>query len=196
MTTEEKLQVIRQHFKDKGMKQADVAKALGVSRATVCNLMNGAPFGRRTAYEWSKTFGFSKDFLVNGVEPVYEEDKGRECSDITQNITGNSGIAVQQAGVQGCTRVQAQAPAQMKAGANDSYFARLRLRLPYALTLYCARHTWGTVARSAMCRIDKSIVHEALCHVDGSMRVTDIYAEKDWSVIWDANARVLSLFFP
>lgn len=104
MTTEEKLQVIRQHFKDKGMKQADVAKALGVSRATVCNLMNGAPFGRRTAYEWSKTFGFSKDFLVNGVEPVYEEDRG---SQVTQNITGNSGIAVQQAGVQGCTRVQA-----------------------------------------------------------------------------------------
>ena len=125
MTTEEKLQVIRQHFKDKGMKQADVAKALGVSRATVCNLMNGAPFGRRTAYEWSKTFGFSKDFLVNGVEPVYEEDKGRECSAITQNITGNSGIAVQQAGVQGCTRVQAQAPAQTKAGVNDSYFASL-----------------------------------------------------------------------
>lgn len=125
MTTEEKLQVIRQHFKDIGMKQADVAKALGVSRATVCNLMNGAPFGRRTAYEWSKAFGFSKDFLVNGVEPVYEEDKVRECSTITQNITGNSGIAVQQAGVQGCTRVQAQAPAQTKAGANDSYFARL-----------------------------------------------------------------------
>lgn len=125
MTTEEKLQVIRQHFKDKGMKQADVAKALGVSRATVCNLMNGAPFGRRTAYEWSKTFGFSKDFLVNGVEPVYEEDKGRECSAITQNITGNSGIAVQQAGVRDCTRVQAQAPVQTKAGANDSYFARL-----------------------------------------------------------------------
>lgn len=122
MTTEEKLQVIRQHFKDKGMKQADVAKTLGVSRATVCNLMNGAPFGRRTAYEWSKTFGFSKDFLVNGVEPVYEEDKG---SQVTQNITGNSGIAVQQAGVQGCTRVQAPAPAQTKAGANDSYFARL-----------------------------------------------------------------------
>ena len=108
MTTEEKLQVIRQHFKDKGMKQADVAKALGVSRATVCNLMNGAPFGRRTAYEWSKTFGFSKDFLVNGVEPVYEEDKG---SQVTQNITGNSGIAVQQTGgTAGCSRSGSATP--------------------------------------------------------------------------------------
>ena len=76
------------------------------------------------------------------------------------------------------------------------FSARLGLRLPCGLTLYCARHTWGTVARSAMCRIDKSVVHEALCHVDGSMRVTDIYAEKDWSVIWDANAKVVGLFFP
>ena len=76
------------------------------------------------------------------------------------------------------------------------FSARLRLRLPCGLTLYCARHTWGTVARSAMCRVDKGIVHEALCHVDSSMRVTDIYAEKDWSVIWDANAKVVGLFFP
>ena len=123
MTTEEKLQVIRQHFKDKGMKQADVAKALGVSRATVCNLMNGAPFGRRTAYEWSKTFGFSKDFLVNGVEPVYEEDKG---SQVTQNITGNSGIAVQQTG--GTTNAAAgkDAPVQTEGGSvTEGYFARL-----------------------------------------------------------------------
>lgn len=75
------------------------------------------------------------------------------------------------------------------------FSARLGLRLPCGLTLYCARHTWGTIARSAMCRIDKSVVHEALCHVDSSMRVTDIYAEKDWSVIWDANARVVGLFF-
>lgn len=74
------------------------------------------------------------------------------------------------------------------------FSARLGLRLPCGLTLYCARHTWGTVARSAMCRVDKGIVHEALCHVDSSMRVTDIYADKDWSVIWAANARVLRLF--
>ena len=116
MTTEEKLQVIRQHFKDKGMKQADVAKALGVSRATVCNLMNGASFGRRTAYEWSKAFGFSKDFLVNGVEPVYEEDKVRECSSITQNITGNSGIAVQQTGGTTTAATGKDAPVQTEGG--------------------------------------------------------------------------------
>lgn len=126
MTTEEKLQVIRQHFKDKGMKQADVAKTLGVSRATVCNLMNGAPFGRRTAYEWSKAFGFSKDFLVNGVEPVYEEDKVRKCSTITQNITGNSGIAVQQTGGTTTAATGKEAPVQTEGGsATEGYFARL-----------------------------------------------------------------------
>ena len=126
MTIEEKSQAIRDYFKSKGMRQTDVARVLGVSRATVCNLLSGAPFGKRTAYEWSRAFGFSKDFLINGTEPMFDTDC--DCAQgpqVTQNITGNSGIAVQQAGVQGCTRVQAQAPAQTKAGANDSYFARL-----------------------------------------------------------------------
>ena len=196
MTDAEKSQAIKRHLAVLGLKQKDVADILGVTRVTVSNLINQPRFGKKTAYAWHSAFGFSVDFLVNGTGPTLSSDAVREPGSITQNITGNSGIAVQQAGVQGCTRVQAQAPAQTKAGANDSYFARLRLRLPYALTLYCARHTWGTVARSAMCRIDKSVVHEALCHVDGSMRVTDIYAEKDWSVIWDANAKVVGLFFP
>ena len=126
MTIEEKSQAIRDYFKSKGMRQTDVARVLGVSRATVCNLMSGAPFGKRTAYEWNRAFGFSKDFLINGTEPMFDTDCDfAQGPQVTQNITGNSGIAVQQAGVQGCTRVQAQAPAQTKAGANDSYFARL-----------------------------------------------------------------------
>ena len=126
MTIEEKSQAIRDYFKSKGMRQTDVARVLGVSRATVCNLMSGAPFGKRTAYEWSKTFGFSKDFLVNGVEPVYEEDKGRECLAITQNITGNSGIAVQQTGGTTNAATGKDAPVQTEGGsATEGYFARL-----------------------------------------------------------------------
>ena len=121
MTIEEKSQAIRDYFKSKGMRQTDVARVLGVSRATVCNLMSGAPFGKRTAYEWNRASDFSKDFLINGMEPMFDTDC--DCPQgpqVTQNITGSSGIAVQQAGVQGCTRVQAQAPAQTKACANDS----------------------------------------------------------------------------
>ncbi len=62
------------------------------------------------------------------------------------------------------------------------------------LEFYAARHSWATIARSAAVGIDKATVHEALNHVDGEMKVTDIYIERDWSVIWQANAAVLALF--
>lgn len=62
------------------------------------------------------------------------------------------------------------------------------------LTFYAARHSWATIARSAVVGIDKATVHEALNHVDKDMRVTDIYIDKDWSVIWNANKKVLALF--
>lgn len=69
-----------------------------------------------------------------------------------------------------------------------------RVELSQPLTLYAARHTWATVAGSRVCRIDKYTINDCLCHADPDMRVTDIYIEKDWEVLWDANAKVLSLF--
>ena len=62
------------------------------------------------------------------------------------------------------------------------------------LTYYAARHSWATIARSAAVGIDKATVHEALNHVDKEMRVTDIFIDRDWSVIWNANKKVLDLF--
>lgn len=61
------------------------------------------------------------------------------------------------------------------------------------ITFYVARHTWATVARSAALNIDKYTVHEALNHVDADMRVTDRYIDRDWGVIWQANAAVVGL---
>ena len=61
-------------------------------------------------------------------------------------------------------------------------------------TLYSARHSWGTIACSAKCKVDMSVVNNGLCHVDRAMRVTNIYVEKDWSLIWEANRKVLALF--
>lgn len=62
------------------------------------------------------------------------------------------------------------------------------------LEFYAARHSWATIARSSDVGIDKATVHEALNHVDSSMKVTDIYVDRDWSVIWNANKKVLALF--
>lgn len=62
------------------------------------------------------------------------------------------------------------------------------------LNFYAARHSWATIARSAAVGVDKATVHEALNHADKDMKVTDIYIDRDWSVIWKANEAVLDLF--
>ena len=62
------------------------------------------------------------------------------------------------------------------------------------LQFYAARHSWATIARSTAVGIDKATVHEALNHVDETMKVTDIYIDRDWTVIWNANLKVLELF--
>ena len=60
------------------------------------------------------------------------------------------------------------------------------------ITLYQARHTWSSEAYRR--GVDKGVVHDCLCHVDKTMKVTDIYIAKDWSVLWDANHKVLEQF--
>lgn len=58
-------------------------------------------------------------------------------------------------------------------------------------TFYAARHTWASLARKA--GIDKSTIDDALGH-KGSFQVTDIYAERAWDLIQEANEKVLALF--
>ena len=60
-------------------------------------------------------------------------------------------------------------------------------------TFYAARHTWATLARSARVGADKALVDEALAH-RGDLPLTDIYAERDPSLQWAVNAKVLALF--
>lgn len=66
-----------------------------------------------------------------------------------------------------------------------------RIHFNGRITNYSARHTWATLARSAKCNISMSIIDDCLNHV-GSHQVSDIYAKKDWSVLWEANEKVVS----
>jgi site-specific recombinase XerD len=66
------------------------------------------------------------------------------------------------------------------------------LEIDEPMTFYSARHTWATLAYSA--GVEKAVINDCLCHVDSSMRVTDIYIAKDWQVMWKANEKVLDLF--
>lgn len=70
---------------------------------------------------------------------------------------------------------------------------RQRMGIPDGeLDFYSARHTWASLAYSI--GIDKATINDCLCHVDEAMKVTDIYVNKDWSVLWKANRKVLDLF--
>ncbi len=60
------------------------------------------------------------------------------------------------------------------------------------LEFYSARHSWATIARNKA-GVDKYTVHLALNHVDEDMKTTDIYIEKDYSLIDEANRKVLNL---
>lgn len=61
------------------------------------------------------------------------------------------------------------------------------------LQYYAARHSWATIALND-CGVDKYTVHTALNHVDTDMKVTDIYIKKDFTIIAEANRKVLSKF--
>ena len=63
-------------------------------------------------------------------------------------------------------------------------------------TFYAARKSWASIARSRDVGIEKARVDECLCHV-GDFRMTDIYAERDYAAMDEANAKVLAtLRFP
>lgn len=58
-------------------------------------------------------------------------------------------------------------------------------------TFYAARHTWASLARKA--GVEKATIDECLVHV-GDFEMTDIYAERDWEIINQANRKVIDLF--
>ena len=60
------------------------------------------------------------------------------------------------------------------------------------LTLYWARHTFATIARNS-CRMSKDDVALALNHVDSEHSTTDIYIEKDWSIVDEVQIKVVLL---
>ena len=58
-------------------------------------------------------------------------------------------------------------------------------------TFYAARHTFASLAR--MQGVDKSTLADCLGHI-GDYKTTDIYAEKAWDLVQEANRKVIELF--
>lgn len=57
---------------------------------------------------------------------------------------------------------------------------------------YSARHSWATIGCNEA-GIDKYIINDALVHTVREMKMTDVYIKKDYTKLWEANAKVLSL---
>lgn len=57
---------LKDFFKKSGITQEEIAKRLHVSRPVVSSLINGKPFGKRTAMAWSEAFGLSPMWLMTG----------------------------------------------------------------------------------------------------------------------------------
>lgn len=62
------------------------------------------------------------------------------------------------------------------------------------LEYYAARHSWATIALNKV-GIDKYTIHAALNHVDETMKVTDIYIERDFVNENKANRKVVKYVF-
>ena len=58
-------------------------------------------------------------------------------------------------------------------------------------TFYAARKTWATLARKA--GVEKATIDECLVHI-GDLKMADIYIEKDYTIMNDANRIVMALF--
>jgi hypothetical protein len=59
------------------------------------------------------------------------------------------------------------------------------------LSFYWGRHTFGNLARNK-CRKSKDDVALALNHVDHGRRTTDIYLEKDWTIVDEVQEAVIA----
>ena len=68
------------------------------------------------------------------------------------------------------------------------------LGLPH-FTFYAFRHSWATIARNEL-RIEKSLVHAALNHIEKETAIDDVYIKPDYRLINEANKKVVDYVLP
>lgn len=79
MDEKAKLVSLRAWFKLKKMSQNEIAKTLGVTPATVSNLLTGrSTFGKLAAEKWSQAFGLNTVFLLTGEGKLEINEKTME----------------------------------------------------------------------------------------------------------------------
>lgn len=59
-------EMLKKFFSDLGLSQRAIAEKLGCSQQVVQALLNGRPFGKKTAEKWSLLFGLNPAWLITG----------------------------------------------------------------------------------------------------------------------------------
>ena len=62
------------------------------------------------------------------------------------------------------------------------------------LQFYSARHSMASISFNKV-GIDKYTINDMLNHIDSEMKITDIYIEKDYNRINDANLKLMNYMF-
>lgn len=67
---------LKDFFRTNGINQAEISKRLNKSQALVNRLLNGKPFGKRTAMEWAEAFGLNPMWLMTGEGDMLLDNTG------------------------------------------------------------------------------------------------------------------------
>lgn len=81
---------IKEYFKAQGISQRQAAEMLGTTQQVVGSLLNGKPFGKRTAANWHEVFGFNAAWLITGVGSMFEVDDNQKESTVKKVVAGSS----------------------------------------------------------------------------------------------------------
>lgn len=67
---------LKDFFRTNGINQAEISKRLNKSQALVNRLLNGKPFGKRTAMELAEAFGLNPMWLMTGEGDMLLDNTG------------------------------------------------------------------------------------------------------------------------
>lgn len=130
--------------------------------------------GDRFEYKRRKTKGKRKDEafislkIIDEARPLFEKYIGKLQSRFSTHVGFVTALS------DGMRRLQALEAAML------------------GVTYYWARHTFATLARNT-CRKSKDDIAQALNHVDEGRKTTDIYIEKDWTIVDEVQESVVNL---
>lgn len=71
---------LKKFFSGLGLSQRDIANKLGVTQQVVAALLNGRPFGKKSAMAWSNAFGINPAWLITGEGKMLLLEKEAENS--------------------------------------------------------------------------------------------------------------------